>query len=249
VRQVLPVTADPVDPNIVYADVPRATGRPGVRLNMIASVDGATSVNGVSGALGGRADHDVFVAMRAVADAVLVAAATVRTERYGPAKLPAETQDARRRRGQTAVPSIAVVTRSCELDWQSPFFTTAAVRPLIVTVAEAPGDRRARATEVADVAIAGERDVDLRRALAALDERGARAILAEGGPSLNAQLASAGLLDELCLTLSPAIVGGDAKRIVAGPALDPTPALDLRSVCEDDGYLFLRYRSKEVGTH
>jgi riboflavin biosynthesis pyrimidine reductase len=117
------------------------------------------------------------------------------------------------------------------------------VRPLIVTVAEAPTDRRAQAAEVADVVIAGERAVDLRRAIAALRERGARAVLAEGGPSLNAQLAAAGLLDELCLTLSPSIVGGDAKRIVTGPALDPTPALELRSVCEADGYLFLRYRT------
>lgn len=242
-RQIFPASADPIDPNNVYSDVPLANGRPGVRLNMIASVDGATSVNGLSGALGGPADHAVFVAMRAVADAVLVAAGTVRAEGYGPAELPAEAQRARRRRGQLPVPAIAVVSRACNLDWQSRFFTAAAARPVIVTVAEAPTDHRARATEVADIVIAGERDVDLRRALAALDERGARAVLAEGGPSLNAQLAGAGLLDELCLTLSPSIVGGDANRIVAGPALHPAAPLELRSVCEDDGYLFLRYRS------
>lgn len=242
-RQLLPTPVDPVDPMAVYGDLPTAAGRPAVRLNMIASVDGATSVNGVSGTLGGPADHAAFVAMRAVADAVLVAAGIVRAEGYGPAELPAEAQSARRRRGQLPVPAIAVVTRACNLDWQSPFFTAAAVRPVIVTVAEAPADHRARATEVADVVIAGARDVDLRRALAALDERGAHAVLAEGGPSLNAQLADAGLLDELCLTLSPSIVGGDAKRIVTGPALHPVAPLELRSVCEADGYLFLRYRS------
>jgi riboflavin biosynthesis pyrimidine reductase len=242
-RQILPITADPVDPNAVYADAPHANGRPGVRLNMIASVDGATSVNGVSGALGGVADHDVLVAMRAAADAVLVAAGTVRAEGYGPVKLPGETQDARRRRGQLPVPAIAVVSRGCNLDWQSPFFTEASERPMIITVAEAPADQRARATELADLVIAGERDVDLHRALAGLDQRGARAVLAEGGPSLNAQLAGAGVLDELCLTVSPSIIGGDAKRIITGPMLDPTRALGLRSVCEDDGYLFLRYRT------
>src|SRR5262249_32779325 len=56
-------------------------------------------------------------------------------------------------------------------------------------------------------------------------ERGARSVLAEGGPSLNAQLAGAGLLDEVCLTLSPAIVGGDGKRIVTGPAIDMSALL------------------------
>jgi riboflavin biosynthesis pyrimidine reductase len=243
VRQLLPVAADPVDPMDVYADLPRANDRPAVRLNMIASVDGATSVDGLSGKLGGAADRRVFLAMRSFADAILVAAGTARAEGYGPAELPAETQDARRRNGQTPVPFIAVVSRTCNLDWQAPFFTAATVRPMIVTVADAPADHRSRATEVADVVIAGESDVDLHRALDAIAERGARYVLAEGGPSLNAQLAGAGLLDELCLTLSPSIVGGEGKRIVTGPPLDPSSALRLRSLCEDDGYLFLRYRT------
>ncbi len=245
-RQLFPTTVDPVNPNDVYRDVPKANGRSGVRLNMIASVDGATSVDGVSGALGGGADHRVFFALRSVADVVLVAAGTMRAEDYGPAELPPETQEARRHKGQTPVPAIAVVSRTCNLEWQAPFFTAATVRPLVVTVASAPANHRARAAEVADVLIAGERDVDLGRALGAIGERGARSVLAEGGPSLNAQLAGAGVLDELCLTLSPSVVGGDAKRIVSGPSLDPTSGLDLRSVCEDDGFLFLRYRTHNV---
>jgi riboflavin biosynthesis pyrimidine reductase len=245
-RQLFPVAADPVDPRDVYADLPSASGRPAVRLNMIASVDGATSVDGLSGALGGPADHDVFFAMRSVADVVLVAAGTVRAEGYGPAELPAETQDARRRRGQTPVPAIAVVSRRVDLDWGSSFFTDAAVRPMVVTVEAAPDVQLSQAAEVADVVTAGEHDVDLSRALDAIAERGARSVLAEGGPSLNAQLAGAGLLDELCLTLSPSVVGGSAKRIVTGPALDPKSPLHLRSVCEDEGYLFLRYRTHDV---
>ena len=240
-RQLFPVSVDPVDPNEVYGDVPRASGRPGVRLNMIASVDGATSVKGVSGTLGGPADHNVFFAMRGAADAVLVAAGTVRAEEYGPPVLSAEVQQGRRNRGQAPVPFIAVVSRQCNLDWSSPFFTKATERPMVVTVSDAPADRRAQAADVADVVIAGELDVDLRLAVRAMGERGASTVLAEGGPSLNAQLAAAGLLDELCLTLSPSVVGGDSKRIVTGPALDPASALDLRSVCEDGGFLFLRY--------
>lgn len=244
-RQLFPVAVDAVDPHDVYADLPSANGRPAVRLNMIASVDGATSVDGVSGALGGPADHDVFFAMRSVADVVLVAAGTVRAEGYGPAELPAETRDARQRNGQTPVPAIAVVSRRIDLDWRSSFFTDAAVRPIVLTVEAAPDAQLSQAAEVADVVIAGERDVDLRQALDAIGERGAHSVLAEGGPSLNAQLAGAGLLDELCLTLSPSVVGGSAKRIVNGPALDPRSALSLRSVCQDDGYLFLRYRTHD----
>ena len=102
-----------------------------------------------------------------------------------------------------------------------------------------PADALARAAEVV---MAGERDVDLALALDALGGRGHRAVLAEGGPTLNAQLAGAGLLDELCLSLSPRLVGGAAKRILDGlPVPGPAP-LRLCSVCEQDGFLFLRYR-------
>jgi riboflavin biosynthesis pyrimidine reductase len=227
VRQLLPALVDPVDPLAVYGDPPRAGpgGRPGVRLNMVASVDGATTVGGVSGGLGGPADQRLFGLLRRLADVVLVAAGTVRAEGYRPARVP-----------------VAVVTRSLRLDWDGPFFAAPIARPLVITVTAAPPAALARAAELAEVVVAGERDVDLAAALRALGERGHRAVLAEGGPTLSAELAAAGLLDELCLTLSPRLVGGGAKRILDGPPLPGAPAVELCSVCEDDGFLFLRYR-------
>ena len=66
-------------------------------------------------------------------------------------------------------------------------------------------------------------------------------MLAEGGPTLNGVLALAGVIDELCLTVSPALASGGAKRIIAGSALPAPAAMALRSVLEDDGMLFLRY--------
>jgi riboflavin biosynthesis pyrimidine reductase len=117
----------------------------------------------------------------------------------------------------------------------------------VVTVAQAPAAQRARATAVADVVVAGDRDVDLAAALAALADRGHQAVLAEGGPTLNGQLARAGLLDELCLTLSPRLASGDAKRILDGPSLPAPAGLRLCSVCEQDGFLFLRYRPGRAG--
>src|SRR5689334_2132747 len=192
-------------------------------MNMIASVDGATTIDGRSGALGGQGDHQVFTVLRRLADVVLVAAGTVRTERYGPAAVP-----------------IAVVSRSCQLDWHSPFFTQAIARPIVVTVTDAPAANVAHAREVADVIIAGTGSVDLPRAISELGGRGARHVLCEGGPSLLGQLAAAGLLDELCLTVSPYLIGGRSKRILDGPDVTPPAALVLRSVCEDEGSLFLR---------
>jgi riboflavin biosynthesis pyrimidine reductase len=192
---------------------------------MIASIDGATAVSGVSGTLGGSEDRQVFSVLRSLAHAVLVGAGTLRAEQYGPGTLP-----------------IAVVSRSCHLDWRSPFFTEASHRPVVITVADAPAANRAAAQSVADVVIAGTDHVDLPVAMQALGQRGVRSLLAEGGPSLNAQLAAAGLLDELCLTLSPALVGGDAKRILSGTGPTVPRRLALCSLCEQDGFLFLRLR-------
>src|SRR5205085_12633093 len=183
--QLLPVAVDPVDPADVYADRPVADRRAGVRLNMISSVDGATTIDGVAGGLGSLGDKRVFAVLRSLADVVLVAAGTVRAEHYGPATVP-----------------IAVVTRTAQLDWQSPFFTEAKARPIVLTADDAPSENLEHARQVADVVIAGTGGVDLRRAVDALGERGFDHVLAEGGPTLNGELAAAGVLDEVCLTVS-----------------------------------------------
>jgi riboflavin biosynthesis pyrimidine reductase len=243
-RMLFPEPIEEVDPTTVYADVPKIDLRPAIRLNMIVSVDGGTSWNGVSGALGGTADKALFSVLRSLADVVLVASATMRSEHYGPAKLASKIQDARQERGQTPVPRIAVVSRTCQFDWSSPFFTAATEGPIVFTVSSAAEEDRARAAEVAEVIIAGEADVDLTQAVAELGSRGAKGVLAEGGPTLNGQLARAGLLDELCVTLSPLLASGDAKRILAGSTLDVLEPLSLCSICEEDDYLFLRYRPR-----
>jgi riboflavin biosynthesis pyrimidine reductase len=238
-------TIDPVD---AYADTPVVAGRPAVRLNMIVSVDGGTSWGGVSGALGGPADKQLFSVLRSFADVVLVAAGTMRSEGYGPAALPAALRAARVERGQAPVPPIAVVSRSCALDWESPFFTSATERPLVITVTDAPAADRERAEEVADVIVAGAGDVDFEHAMHELGARGVASVLAEGGPTLNGELARVELLDELCVTLAPRLASGDAKRILAGSTLSELAVLALHSIFEEDDYLFLRYRPQPRGS-
>lgn len=242
-RRLHPCPADAVDPVAEYGRLaPLVAGRPAVRVNMIASVDGASSAGGLSGALGGPPDKAVFAALRCLADVVVVGAATMRTEGYGPVRLDRAARARRRTWDLPEVPPIAVVTRSCRLDWRSTFFTDAEQRPLVLTVDAATKADRRRAGEVAEVVLAGDRDVEPARALGALADRGAGNVLVEGGPSLNGQLAAAGLLDELCLTVSPTLLVGDATRIATGAALEPPAALELAHVLEEGGFLFLRYR-------
>lgn len=242
-RPLFPGAAVPADPAVVYGDWPAPSGRPGVRVNMIASADGASAVDGTSGGLGGPADRRIYLLLRSLADVALVGAGTVRAEGYGAPALPSELVAAREARGQAPLPRLAVVSRSCDLPWDASLFTSPASRPFVVTVAAAPDDRRARAARVADVVVAGEEIADLERALVALGEAGARAVLCEGGPGLNGQLLRAGLVDELCLTVAPMLVAGAAGRIATGPPLVPPVGLELASALEEDGFLFLRYRA------
>lgn len=243
-RQILPLHVDPVDAAAVYADLPAAGDRPGIRVNMIASVDGATAIGGVSGPLGGPPDKFVYRLLRSFADVVLVAAGTVRAENYKPAQLYEEYVESRRARGQADRPRIAVASRGLDLDWDAPLFTEAVERTIVVTTADAPADALAAARSRAEVIQAGVGGVDLQAVVRALGDMGVRHVLAEGGPSLNGALAAADLIDELCLTISPLLGSGAAKRIVAGPDLPSPIRLEVRSLLEEDGFLLARYRTR-----
>lgn len=210
-----------------------------LRINMVASVDGATWLDGLSGGLSGDGDRRVFGVLRGLADVILAGAATVRAEGYRPARpRPAWAE---LRRGRPPAPPIAVVTRRLDLDLDGTLFTDAPpyARTIVITTEAAPEDRRREAAAKAEVIVAGEDRVDPRRAVRALRDRGHRRILCEGGPRLNAQLVAAGLVDELCLTISPLLVGGDAARVLDGTS---SPAgLRLAHVLEENGFLFCRY--------
>jgi riboflavin biosynthesis pyrimidine reductase len=239
-RALLPQASETVDLVEAYA-VPDGSGdRPFVRCNMISTLDGAITVNGRSGLLGGPADRGVFQVLRSLADVILVGAGTARAEAYGPAKLDDQLRAQRAARGQSAVPPVAVVTGSGNLDWSAPFFTEAEARPIVVTTRGSDPGARRRAEAVADVVIAGEDGVDPGQALHQLWQAGHRSVLLEGGPGLNADVVHAGLLDELCLTLSPRLAAGAGTRVLAGPEL--MPPLELRTVhlLEQDGFLFVR---------
>lgn len=229
-----------------------AVPAPWLRANMVSSLDGAASVRGRSGGLSGKADRQVLALLRALADVVLVGAGTVRTEGYRPVRPQSE---GRRwswlRQGRPPSPPIAVVTRLLSLDLESPLLAGAPghARTIIITTAAAPASRRAAAAAVAEVIVAGEETVSMEAAVGALAGLGYRRILTEGGPHLLGELVTTGLLDEVCLTISPLLAGPGPGRIVqavepagppAAPAAVPRP-LTLGHVLTDDGYLFCRY--------
>lgn len=241
-RRLFPEPACDLDPYVAYADV--AAAEPWLRIGMVMSADGsATDADGWTDGLGGAADFRVFRTLRALADGILVGAATVRTGRLGPARL---RDDLRARRGRPPAP-IVVVSGSLDLDWELPLFTAAETPTLVVTC------ERALQRPVPDavrpyLVTAGAAEVDLAAAVRALRERaGLRHLLCEGGPLLAAALLRAGLVDELCLNVAPTLLvgAGHTELLRAAPHGVPAGApieLEPAAVYLDEGVLFLRYR-------
>ncbi|MGI9623041.1 MAG: dihydrofolate reductase family protein [Acidimicrobiales bacterium] len=216
-------------------------GGPWLMLNMISSIDGAIAVDGVSGGLGNEADLAVFGTLRGLADAIVVGAGTARAEGYKPPAPTAAVQAQRADRGQLTRPVICLVTNSMRLDLDTPLFTDPDYRPMVITTDSADPDRVMAAAEVADVVTVGEVQVDLRMAMNEITKRTGPLILAEGGPTLNGQLAAEDLFDELCVTTSPRLVGGTGGRMLAnGPELTSAD-FDIDRAVTARGLLFCRY--------
>jgi riboflavin biosynthesis pyrimidine reductase len=223
-----------------YAPPPSATSW--LRMNFVASLDGAATRAGRSGALGGDADERVFELLRRWADVVLVGAGTVRAEGYGAMQLDAAAAAWRTARGFAAQPVLALVSARLDLDPASAVFTQAPVRPIVYTVAGSDPGRRDALEPVADVVAVGAAELDPAAVRADLVGRGLRRIHSEGGPRLFGAFLAAGVVDELCLTLAPSLEAGTAGRIaVTDQAASTGMALAgiLRSA---DDELLLRYR-------
>jgi riboflavin-specific deaminase-like protein len=229
--------ADAVDSLVEW--YPRAD-RPALRVNFVSSLDGAVTVDGFSAGLSGPGDKLIFGALRMVCDALVVAAGTIRAERYDALRLDPGRRKWRRANGLAEYPLMVVVSRSLDLDPAQEIFSDAPIRPIVVTSAAAPADRRTALAGVAEILTAGEQEVDLAAAFAELHARGATQLLSEGGPHLLGAMIAADLVDELCLTVSPLLAGGTAGRISTGPA-GPPRSMSLRHVLAEDDMLFLRY--------
>lgn len=238
-RRLLPTPAPAVEAGTEYA-YPEGEA-PFVRANMVTSVDGAAVLQGHVGALTGPVDQDLLILLRSLSDVLLVGAATVRAEGYGPVRTRAKDREHRGER-PLAHPRLAVVSRRVDLDLTSSAFTEAPERPLVVTTGLAPAERVAAAQEVADVLVAGERDVDLGVVVDHLGGLGLPRILSEGGPHVLGELYAADLLDELCLAISPVVAGGgEISRVTAGPTRPAVAGVSLAAAYEAEDFLFLRY--------
>jgi len=205
-----------------------APGEQYVRLNLVTTITGSTAGDdGTSNSITSRTDRYVLGAIRRSADVVLVGAETVRAEGY---MLPKAVR-------------LAIVTSSG--DFGSDGLRTDGDRaPAIVLC---PGSRAAqvrnalRDAPVEVTPLPGDDDLSPRAIVDALVAAGLPRIVCEGGPALATQLLDAGLVDEVCVTVSPAMEppGRPFVRPVASVASSVEGML-----VDDAGFSYLRLRPR-----
>ena len=229
-----------------YAVAERST--PHLRVNFIASIDGAATHNGVSGPLNNALDKQVFTLLRMLSDVVIVGAGTVRDEGYGSLRVADAAVEWRVANGLPEHPVFAIVTSRAGMAPDSAIFSDAPVRPIIATHALAPdpaadpyrAQRLAALELAADVLVCGDTAVNPCALVDGLVERGLPQMLSEGGPHLLGSFIEADVVDELDLTVAPVLEGGDAMRITTGHA-QRTRQMRLAHALTSEDMLFLRY--------
>jgi len=218
--------------DLSYAD------RPYVAVNFVTSLDGRAAIEGRSGALGSRTDAEMLQMLRTRVDAVMIGAGTMRAERYGRMVSDPALRQHRERIGLPHDPLAVIVSGRLDLPWDAPLFTDGGGRVLIFTASSAALPE----TETPVRVVRHESRVDIAEALRYLrEERGVRALLCEGGPRLHRQLQASGSVDELFLTISPKLAGGEEPRPIEGDLPQPVE-WELAWLLEERGELFARYR-------
>ena len=212
--------------------------RPFVYVAMIATVDGRAALDGRSAALGGEADLEMLLELRALADAVLIGTGTLRAEGYARLVRSPERRARRQAAGLTEVPLAVLLTRRFDVPWEAGLFQ-AAEQPVLICAGGGAGEPP---DVPAPVEVVRLEEPTLATLLAELRSRGVRSLLCEAGPTLHGALHAGGLVDELFLTVAPVLTGDpDEPPIVAGGRLPAPVGMELKWALQHGSELFLRY--------
>lgn len=202
-----------------------------VRLNMITSLTGsAAGSDGTSESLTSRVDRAILGVIRAAADVVVVGAQSVRAEGY---VVPRSSR-------------LAIVTASGDLTGHRLSLGPDAApdRVLLVCPAAIAADLAARTATrgVQIVPVPGAGPLEARAIIEALAARGLRRIVCEGGPTLASLFASAGIIDEYCVTVAPVLEPAD-RPFLSAPSRPDTEVAG--ALVDESGFSYLRLRSRD----
>ena len=217
-----------------------------VRLVLAISLDGRLApAAGGAAKLGGDGDRRVLEEALAWADACLIGAGTLRAHQCTCLIRDRDLLEARRVADRPDQPDAVVVSRRADFPLSWSFFRQPLQRVLL-------GPQPAQAGFDSWVEQGASWLISLQR----LQQQGYRRLLLLGGAELATSLLAADAIDELQLTLTPRLLGGDHSWVASGSETGsclPPPLADVgawqlnesRDIGGDE--LLLRYRRRRLG--
>lgn len=223
-------------------ELPIPPNRPLIACNMVMSIDGKVTANGIQPAnLGSSFDRKTMRVIRSHFDAVLTGSNTIRQFPLYLGVTP-EFEQKRQSKGLAPQPLTIILTNSGKLPAEGPLFTSPPRPPVIITSPKGADNLAVQVSKVSKVEIL---DAPTPQAISTLlrDKYGVQRLLVEGGPSVNYQFMQAKLLDELFLTISPHLIGKrtDFSLAMGDFVLASSQLIKLVSVNQHSDELFLRY--------
>lgn len=236
-------------PDYTALDLPEPPDdRPYVISNMVMSLDGTVVVEGTERGLGSTVDQALMREIRVNVDVVMNGANTLRISGTS-SRVSEHLVEVRQSRGLTSHPIAAVLSASGDLPLDKLFFTARDFEAVVFLADSAPEGRRTAIEATGREVVAVPADDPVPSMLQYLRrDRGARALLVEGGPHLLGSLIAVGAVDEYFLTLGPVVVAANsalpATVAARPPSIEALTHLDLVSAHFEPSTneLFLRYR-------
>jgi riboflavin biosynthesis pyrimidine reductase len=206
-----------------------------VRSNMVVSLDGHfVDAQNSSEQLSSELDLKILLLLRALSDVIIVGGRTARQENYKPKRCRPEFEQIAR--PQTRV---AVISKSLNFDLANVLFH-GDTKPIIFATTSSldvlGNTYREQLADAADLVTAAE--LDGAFVVDQLSELGLDRVVSEGGPFMQNFLRSAGVLNEMDVTIAPLLMGHRDSE----PAFGSTPAsLTIDSLAHAGNHLFVRY--------
>ncbi len=224
--------------------------RPFVFINAAMSADGKIStVKRKQTRISGKEDFDRVDSLKAECDAIMVGVGTVLADNPSLTVKSENKREERKIAGEDENPLRIVVDSKARTPVDAEILNKGEGKRIIAVSEQAIIEDVGRLGKKAEILVCGKEEVDLKKLMYILLQRGVSRLMVEGGATLNWSLVSQKLVDEIYIYVGNIIIGGeDAPTLVDGKGFvkeDAMVKLALLSAEKIDEGVLLRWRVRK----
>lgn len=214
-----------------------AKSRPKVILSAAMTLDGKIATKKGDSRLSSKQDKVRIHKLRSKVDAILVGSNTVKrddpmlTVRYTKGKNPLRV----------------ILDSKAEINLKSQIIKTCKKIPTILAVSKKASKQNISNLKKhsLEIVVVGENKINIKNLLKVLSKKKIKTLLVEGGGTVNWEFIKQGLVDEMIVTITPYLVGGQkAISLVEGEGfskIQSSKKLKLKKICKLGNEIVLHY--------